>query len=65
MCWQVLTGEVTPEVLVTLPPEELASDAKKEENQQIRDKKLFHSERGAAKQVTAVAAGRGMQGIWN
>ena len=29
---QVLSGEVAPSVLVTLPPEELASDAKKEEN---------------------------------
>ncbi|GAB4818524.1 hypothetical protein N2152v2_005570 [Parachlorella kessleri] len=52
---RVLTGEVAPEVLVTLPPEELASDAKREENQLIREKKLFHSERGPSKQATTDA----------
>lgn len=40
-----------PAELVCLPPEELASDAKRAENQAIREKKLFDSAPSAAKQV--------------
>lgn len=48
---QVLCGDVAPDSLVVLPPEELASDAKKEENRLIREKKLFDSAPSAAKQA--------------
>lgn len=49
---QVLSGQIPPDVLVMLPPEELASDAKKEENARIREKKLFDSAPSAAKQAS-------------
>ena len=49
---RVVTRTVSPEVLITLPPEELASDAKREENQRIREKKLFDSAPSAAQQAT-------------
>lgn len=49
---KILTGEIAPDVLISLPPEELASDAKREENQKIRDKKLFDSAPSQAKQAT-------------
>ncbi len=38
---RVLEGIIAPEILITLTPEELASDAKREENDRIREKKLF------------------------
>ncbi|KAL4441484.1 hypothetical protein ABPG77_001988 [Micractinium sp. CCAP 211/92] len=49
---KVLSGQIAPDVLVVLPPEELASDAKKEENARIREKKLFDSAPSAVKQAT-------------
>ncbi|KAL4444245.1 hypothetical protein ABPG75_011982 [Micractinium tetrahymenae] len=49
---KVLSGQIAPDVLVVLPPEDLASDAKKEENARIREKKLFDSAPSAAKQAT-------------
>jgi len=49
---RVVNGTISPEVLITLSPEELASDAKREENQRIRDKKLFDSAPSAAQQAT-------------
>lgn len=49
---KVMSGDVAPDVLVVLSPEELASNVKKEENQRIRDKKLFDSAPSAAKQAT-------------
>ena len=48
---QVLSGEVAPDALVELPPEELASDAKRDENARIREKKLFDSAPSAVKLV--------------
>lgn len=47
----MLSGEVAPDVLLDLPAEELASDAKKEENARIREKKLFDAAPSSAKQV--------------
>ncbi|KAI7837502.1 hypothetical protein COHA_008693 [Chlorella ohadii] len=49
---KVLSGEVAPDVLLDLPAEELASDAKKEENARIREKKLFDAAPSSAKQAT-------------
>lgn len=47
----MLSGEIGPDALVDLPPEELASDAKREENARIREKKLFDAAPSSAKQV--------------
>ncbi|RMZ52510.1 hypothetical protein APUTEX25_003653 [Auxenochlorella protothecoides] len=49
---KVLTGRIAPDLLVTLAPEALASDAQREENARIREKKLFDSAPSAAKQPT-------------
>lgn len=49
---KVLMGEFFPSELITASPEELASDAKKEENQRIRDKKLFDSAPSSVKRAT-------------
>jgi hypothetical protein len=49
---QVLGGEIAPDELVELPPEELASDAKRGENQKIREKKLFDSAPAAPQATT-------------
>lgn len=49
---KVLMGEFSPSELITASPEELASDAKKEENQRIRDKKLFDSAPSSVKRAT-------------
>ncbi|PRW50840.1 transcription elongation factor A 2-like [Chlorella sorokiniana] len=49
---KVLSGEIAPDVLHNLPPEELASDAKREENARIREKKLFDAAPSSAKQAT-------------
>jgi transcription elongation factor S-II len=49
---KVVTGNCGPSELLLLSPEELASDAKREENQRIRDKKLFDSAPSQAKQAT-------------
>jgi transcription elongation factor S-II len=49
---KVVMGECGPLELLSLSPEELASDAKREENQRIRDKKLFDSAPSQAKKAT-------------
>lgn len=49
---KVLLGLILPSLLVTLGPEELASDAQRQENARIREKKLFDSAPSAAKQAT-------------
>lgn len=49
---KVLGGEIAPDELVQLPPEELASDAKRGENQKIREKKLFDSAPAAPQATT-------------
>lgn len=45
-------GDVQPETLATLSPEDMASDRKKEEIQQIRAHALWECERGQAPQQT-------------
>ncbi|CAN8287262.1 unnamed protein product [Cochlearia groenlandica] len=45
---RVLSGEVSPERLLTLSVEEMASDKRKQENNQIKEKFLFDCERGHA-----------------
>jgi len=45
---RVLLGEVRPERLVDISPDEMASDARKLENQQIKEKALFDCERASA-----------------
>lgn len=49
---RVILGEYSPADLMTASPEDLASDAKREENQRIRDKKLFDSAPSSAKKAT-------------
>lgn len=49
---RVLIGSIQPSLLVTLSPEDLASDAQRQENARIREKKLFDSAPSAAKQAT-------------
>jgi transcription elongation factor S-II len=49
---RVLEGDVEPELLIALPPAALASDALREGDRQIREKKLFDSAPSAAKQAT-------------
>jgi transcription elongation factor S-II len=44
----VLLGEVRPGSLVDLSPEEMASDARKLETKQIKEKALFDCERASA-----------------
>lgn len=45
---RVLTGEISPEKLITLSAEDMASDKRKQENNQIKEKALFDCERGLA-----------------
>ncbi|KAF7061814.1 hypothetical protein CFC21_068479 [Triticum aestivum] len=45
---RVLLGEVRPGSLVDMPADEMASDARKLENQQIKEKALFDCERASA-----------------
>ncbi|VVB02611.1 unnamed protein product [Arabis nemorensis] len=45
---RVLTGEVSPEKLITMSAEEMASDKRKQENNQIKEKFLFNCEQGPA-----------------
>ncbi|GFP89383.1 transcription elongation factor a protein 2 [Phtheirospermum japonicum] len=45
---KVLIGDIEPRVILELTPEEMASDARQEENAQIKQKALFNSERAAA-----------------
>ena len=49
---RVLIGEVTPEGLPDISPDEMASDARKQENMQIKEKALFDCERGGAPKAT-------------
>ncbi|KAJ0088216.1 hypothetical protein Patl1_31562 [Pistacia atlantica] len=49
---KVLLGEVKPERLVTMSPEEMASDARQQEINQIKEKALFDCERGIAPKAT-------------
>ncbi|RWW47341.1 hypothetical protein BHE74_00046688 [Ensete ventricosum] len=50
---RVLLGEVKPEKLVVMTPEEMASDKRKLANEQIKEKALFECQReGAAKATT-------------
>ncbi|KAG7667307.1 hypothetical protein Ndes2526B_g04186 [Nannochloris sp. 'desiccata'] len=49
---RVLEGIIAPDVLITLTPEELASDAKREENDRIREKKLFDAAPSSVKLAT-------------
>ncbi|KAF3334668.1 Transcription elongation factor TFIIS [Carex littledalei] len=49
---KVLTGQIKPERLANLTPEEMASDARKMENKQIKDKALFDCERSGAPKAT-------------
>lgn len=49
---KVLIGHVKPERLVTMTPEEMASEERQRENKQIKDKALFECERGMAPKAT-------------
>lgn len=49
---RVLLGEVSPAELVGMAPEEMASDERKRQNQQIKDKAIFECERGAPAKAT-------------
>lgn len=49
---KVLLGEIKPERLVTMPPDEMASEKRKQENKQIKEKALFECERGGAAKAT-------------
>ncbi|EPS59638.1 hypothetical protein M569_15167 [Genlisea aurea] len=45
---KVLTGEIPPGAVVDLTPEEMASDERQFQNEKIKQKALFNSERAAA-----------------
>ncbi|GAB2288063.1 hypothetical protein Dimus_022407 [Dionaea muscipula] len=49
---RVLLGHVNPDSIVVMPPEEMASDQRKAENQQIKEKALFDCERGGPPKAT-------------
>lgn len=49
---KVLLGEVMPERLITMTPEEMASDQRQQENNQIKEKALFDCERAGAPKAT-------------
>ncbi|KAL5974817.1 hypothetical protein ACLOJK_031488 [Asimina triloba] len=49
---KVLLGQVKPERLVTMTPDEMASDKRKQENNQIKEKALFDCERAGAPKAT-------------
>ncbi|GMH05010.1 hypothetical protein Nepgr_006850 [Nepenthes gracilis] len=49
---KVLLGQFRPEKIVTLTPEEMASDQRRAENQQIKDKALFECQRGGPPKAT-------------
>ncbi|XVF65959.1 hypothetical protein PTKIN_Ptkin09bG0292700 [Pterospermum kingtungense] len=49
---KVLLGEVKPERLITMTPEEMASEQRQRENKEIKEKALFDCERGAALKAT-------------
>lgn len=49
---RVLLGEVKPERLITMTPEEMASDERQRQISQIKEKALFECERGQAPKAT-------------
>ncbi|KAF8041744.1 hypothetical protein BT93_A0371 [Corymbia citriodora subsp. variegata] len=49
---KVLLGEVKPERLITMTPDEMASDQRQRENHQIKEKALFDCERGGPPKAT-------------
>uniref|UniRef100_A0A0C9S597 Transcription elongation factor n=1 Tax=Wollemia nobilis TaxID=56998 RepID=A0A0C9S597_9CONI len=49
---RVLLGEVKPDRLIVMTAEEMASDQRKRENKQIKDKALFECERGINPKAT-------------
>ncbi|KAJ6395196.1 hypothetical protein OIU77_020456 [Salix suchowensis] len=49
---KVLLGQVQPPRLVTMPPEEMASEQRKRENNQIKEKALFDCERSGKAEAT-------------
>ncbi|KAG8650053.1 transcription elongation factor TFIIS [Manihot esculenta] len=49
---RVLLGEVKPERLITMTPEEMASAQRQRENNQIKEKALFDCERGGPPKAT-------------
>eukprot|EP00262_Sarcandra_glabra_P012609 TRINITY_DN3282_c0_g3_i1.p1 TRINITY_DN3282_c0_g3~~TRINITY_DN3282_c0_g3_i1.p1 ORF type:complete len:369 (+),score=70.88 TRINITY_DN3282_c0_g3_i1:130-1236(+) len=49
---KVLLGQIKPEKLISLSPEEMASDQRKRENNQIKEKALFDCERAGAPKAT-------------
>ena len=49
---KVLLGQVKPERLLEMTPEEMASDQRQLENQQIKEKALFECERAGAPKAT-------------
>ncbi|XP_030543923.2 transcription elongation factor TFIIS [Rhodamnia argentea] len=49
---KVLLGEVKPERLITMTPDEMASDQRQLENHQIKEKALFDCERGGPPKAT-------------
>ncbi|MCL7043845.1 hypothetical protein MKW94_023189 [Papaver nudicaule] len=49
---RVLIGEIKPERLVNMTPEEMASDQRKEETNQIKEKALFYCERSGEATAT-------------
>ncbi|KAG4156533.1 hypothetical protein ERO13_D02G003200v2 [Gossypium hirsutum] len=49
---KVLLGEVNPERLITMTPEEMASEQRQRENKEIKEKALSYCERDAAPKAT-------------
>lgn len=49
---KVLLGEIKPERLISMTAEEMASDQRQRENNQIKEKALFDCERGGAPKAT-------------
>ncbi|KAK8556567.1 hypothetical protein V6N13_064590 [Hibiscus sabdariffa] len=49
---KVLLGEVNPERLITMTPDEMASDERQRENDEIKKRALFDCERGGAPKAT-------------
>ncbi|KAJ4970363.1 hypothetical protein NE237_003462 [Protea cynaroides] len=49
---RVLLGQIKPDRLLVMTPNELASDERRKENNEIKEKALFDCERGAAPKAT-------------
>ncbi|KAK4771260.1 hypothetical protein SAY87_031792 [Trapa incisa] len=49
---RVLLGQIQPERLISMTPEEMASDERRKENSQIKEKALFDCERGGPPKAT-------------